>query len=87
MGVATQSLILRNVADHLRARTLGVVDSCRNGAFGIGVVGAGALVTLAGPRPVYAAVGVTMAVGALPVATLARGPVATPAPPAPATDR
>jgi MFS family permease len=70
MGVAAQALILRGVPDHLRARVLGAVDMCRNVAFGAGVIGAGAAVSLAGARPVYAAVGVTMALGALPVAAL-----------------
>jgi MFS family permease len=70
MGVAAQALILRSVPDHLRARVLGAVDMCRNVAFGAGVIGAGAAVSLAGARPVYAAVGVTMALGALPVAAL-----------------
>jgi MFS family permease len=70
MGVAAQSLIMRSVPDHLRARTLGAIEACRNLAFGIGVVGAGAAVTLAGARPVYAAVGLTMALGVLPVAAL-----------------
>jgi MFS family permease len=70
MGVAGQSLILRSTPDQVRARTLGALESCRNIAFGLGVMGAGAAVTLVGPRPVYAAVGLTMAVGALPVAAL-----------------
>jgi MFS family permease len=72
MGVAAQSLIVRRTPDHLRARTLGTVDACRNLAFGLGVIGAGALVGLVGARPVYAAVGLTMAVGTLPVAALVR---------------
>jgi MFS family permease len=70
MGVAAQSMIMRAVPDDLRARTLGAIESCRNFAFGLGVVGAGAAVTLAGARPVYAAVGFTMALGTLPVAAL-----------------
>jgi MFS family permease len=70
MGVATQSLLLRATPDHLRARTLGAIDACRNVAFGIGVAGAGALVSLAGARPVYAGVGLAMALGTLPVAAL-----------------
>jgi MFS family permease len=70
MGVATQSLIMRGTPDHLRARMLGAIDACRNVAFGIGVAGAGAAVTLAGARPVYAVVGLTMAIGTLPVAAL-----------------
>jgi MFS family permease len=70
MGVAAQSLIMRSAPDHLRGRTLGTIDACRNFAFGLGVVGAGALVTLVGARPVYAAVGLTMALGTLPVAAL-----------------
>jgi MFS family permease len=70
MGVASQSLILRSTPDRIRARTVGAVESCRNVAFGMGVVGAGGALTLAGPRPVYAAVGLTMAVGVLPVAAL-----------------
>jgi MFS family permease len=70
MGVAAQSLILRSVPDHLRARTLGAIESCRNVTFGLGVLGAGALVGLLGARPVYAAVGLTMALGTIPVAAL-----------------
>jgi MFS family permease len=70
MGVAAQSLILRRTPDRLRARTLGAIDACRNIAFGLGIAGAGAMVGLAGPRPVYAAVGLTMALGTLPVAAL-----------------
>jgi MFS family permease len=70
MGVASQALIMRSTPDRLRARTLGAVESLRNVAFGAGVVGAGALVTLAGARPVYAAVGLTMALGTLPLAAL-----------------
>jgi MFS family permease len=70
MGVAAQSLVLRSAPDHLRARMLGAIDSCRNVTFGLGVLGAGALVGLLGARPVYAAVGLTMALGTLPVAAL-----------------
>jgi MFS family permease len=70
MGVAAQSLILRSAPDHLRARTLGAIESCRNLTFGLGVIGAGALVGLVGARPLYAAVGLTMALGTLPVAAL-----------------
>ncbi len=70
MGVAGQSLLMRSTPDHQRGRTLGAVEACRNVAFGLGVVGAGAAVTLAGPRPVYAVVGVAMALGTLPVAAL-----------------
>ncbi|MEA2255818.1 MAG: hypothetical protein QOG35_1863 [Solirubrobacteraceae bacterium] len=70
MGVAAQSLTLRNAPDHLRARMLGAIDACRNVTFGLGVIGAGALVGLLGARPVYAAVGLTMALGTLPVAAL-----------------
>jgi MFS family permease len=70
MGVAAQSLILRNAPDHMRARTLGAIESCRNVAFGLGVAGAGALVGLVGARPVYAVVGVVLMLGTLPVAML-----------------
>jgi MFS family permease len=70
MGAAAQSLIMRSTPDHLRARMLGVIESCRNTTFGLGVLGAGGLVTLLGPQPVYAAVGVTMALGTMPVAAL-----------------
>jgi MFS family permease len=70
MGVAAQSLLMRSTPDPQRARMLGAVEACRNVAFGLGVVGAGAAVTLAGPRPVYALVGVAMALGTLPVAAL-----------------
>jgi MFS family permease len=70
MGVAAQSLLMRSTPDHQRARMLGAVEACRNVAFGLGVVGAGAAVSLAGARPVYAVVGVGMALGTLPVAAL-----------------
>jgi MFS family permease len=70
MGVAAQSLLLRSVSDDQRGRLLGAVESWRNLAFGFGVVGAGAAVTLAGSRPVYALVGLAMAVATLPVAAL-----------------
>jgi MFS family permease len=70
MGVAAQSLILRNVPDHVRASTLGAIDSARNVTFGLGVIGAGSLVSLLGARPVYGMVGLVMALGAVPIATL-----------------
>jgi MFS family permease len=70
MGVAAQSLIMRSVPDGVRARTLGAIESCRNAAFALGVIGAGTAVTITGARPVYAAVGLTMALGTLPVAAL-----------------
>jgi MFS family permease len=72
MGVAAQSLVLRRVPGELRARALGGIDACRNVAFCVGVLGAGALVGLLGARPVYGLVGVTMAVATLPVAALVR---------------
>ncbi len=72
MGVAAQSLIMRATPDDQRAQVLATIDACRNVAFAAGVAGAGAAVALAGPRPVYVAVGLTMAVGALPVAALVR---------------
>jgi MFS family permease len=72
IGVAAQSLILRNAPDHMRARTLGAMEACRNDAFGLGVLGAGTFVSLAGARPVYAAVGTLMAIGTVPVAVLVR---------------
>jgi MFS family permease len=70
MGVAVQSLIMRNVPDRLRARVLGAVDAARNVAFGLGVTAAGALVEVMGPRNVYGAVGLMLAMGTLPVLTL-----------------
>jgi predicted MFS family arabinose efflux permease len=70
MGVAAQSLILRNTPERSRASVLGAMDACRNAAFGAGVVLAGATVAVAGARPVYAAVGGVMALGALPAAAL-----------------
>jgi MFS family permease len=70
MGVAAQSMIMRHTPDRMRSATLGAIESLRNAAFGAGVVGAGAAVTLAGPRPVYAVVGLAMALGTLPVAAL-----------------
>jgi MFS family permease len=70
MGVAAQSMIMRQAPDRLRASTLGAIESLRNIAFGAGIVGAGAAVAPAGPRPVYAAVGLVMALGTVPVAAL-----------------
>jgi MFS family permease len=70
MGVAAQSLILRNTPEDQRGRTLGAIEACRNAALGLGVVGAGTLVELLGPRPVYMMVGLLMAIGCLPVAAL-----------------
>ena len=70
MGVAAQSLTLRNAPERLRAGTLGAIDSLRNVAFGLGVIGAGTFVGLVGARPVYAMVGLAMAIGTLPVAAL-----------------
>ncbi|MDX6657892.1 MAG: hypothetical protein QOH62_2685 [Solirubrobacteraceae bacterium] len=72
MGVAAQSLIMRSVPDHLRARTQGAIEACRNVTFGLGVIGAGTAVAVAGARPVYAVVALVMALGALPVAMLVR---------------
>jgi predicted MFS family arabinose efflux permease len=72
MGVAAQGLILRSVHADRRGAVLGVIESCRNVALGLGVVAAGAFVELLGPRPVYALVGAAMALGALPVAMLVR---------------
>jgi MFS family permease len=72
MGVASQSLIMRSVPDHLRARTQGAIEGGRNLAFGLGVIGAGTAVSVAGARPVYALVGVVMALGSTPVAMLVR---------------
>jgi MFS family permease len=70
MGVAAQSIVLRHAPEQVRARLLGTIESCRNVAFGLGVIGAGALVTMVGPRPVYGLVGLAMALGTLPVAAL-----------------
>jgi MFS family permease len=87
MGVAVQSLIMRNVPDRLRARTLGAMETCRNVAFGLGVVGAGAAVQLLGAQPVYGLVGLVLVLGTLPVATLVvklGGPRALRAAPVPA---
>jgi MFS family permease len=72
MGVAANSMILRSVADAERPRLLGVIESCRNTTFGLGVIGAGALVGLLGSQPVYAAVGIVMALGTIPVAAFVR---------------
>jgi MFS family permease len=70
MGVAAQSVILRNSPVDQRARTLGAIEACRNAALGLGVVGAGAMVEFLGARPVYAIVGTLMAVGCVPIALL-----------------
>jgi MFS family permease len=72
MGVAAQSLIVRRTPDALRARLLAAVDGCRNLAFGAGVLAAGVIVELLGPRPVYALVGAGVLVGCAPVAALVR---------------
>jgi MFS family permease len=72
MGVAANSMILRSVSDAERPRLLGVIESCRNTTFGLGVIGAGALVGLLGSQPVYAAVGIVMALGTIPVAAFVR---------------
>jgi MFS family permease len=70
MGVAVQSLILRNAPDRLRARTLGAIEACRNAASGVGVIGAGVLIGMLGPRHVYGIVGVVLVLGTLPVLAL-----------------
>jgi hypothetical protein len=78
---------MRNVPDRLRARTLGAMETCRNVAFGLGVVGAGAAVQLLGAQPVYGLVGLVLVLGTLPVATLVvklGGPRALRAAPVPA---
>jgi MFS family permease len=83
MGVAAQGLILRRVHPDRRAGVLGVIESCRNAALGLGVVGAGVFVEVLGPRPVYALVGAAMALGAIPLAVLVQrlgGPRALRAP-------
>jgi MFS family permease len=72
MGVAAQSLIMRSIPDAVRARTQGAIESCKNASFGLGVIGAGTAVSLAGARPVYAMVGLVMALGTLPLAMLVR---------------
>jgi hypothetical protein len=46
------------------------METCRNIAFGLGVVGAGAAVQLLGPQEVYGLVGMALVLGTLPVATL-----------------
>ncbi|HEU4656310.1 MAG TPA: MFS transporter [Capillimicrobium sp.] len=72
MGVAAQSLVLRETPDELRARALGTIDACRNVAFGVGVVGAGVAVDPLGPLTIYVVVGVACLLGCLPVAALVR---------------
>ncbi len=70
MGVAAQSLVLRAVPDDQRARVLGTMDACRNFAFGLGVITAGAVVAPLGPAPTYIVVGVALLAGCLPIAAL-----------------
>jgi MFS family permease len=70
MGVAAQSVILRNSPVEKRAQTLAAIEACRNVALGLGVVGAGTMVELLGARPVYAMVGTLMALGCMPIAML-----------------
>jgi MFS family permease len=72
MGVATQSLLTRNAPDEKRSRVLGAVDMCRNAAFGLGVIFAGALVGPIGAQLTYAFVGIGVLVGVLPVVALVR---------------
>lgn len=70
MGVGSQSLILRRTPEAMRARALAALDACRNLAFGAGVIAAGAVVGLLGPRPVYALVGIGVLIGCLPLVAL-----------------
>jgi MFS family permease len=70
MGVGSQSLILRRTPEEMRARTLAALDACRNLSFGVGVLAAGAVVGMVGPRPVYALVGLGVLIGCLPLAAL-----------------
>lgn len=72
MGVASQSLVLRETPDALRSRVLGTMDACRNAAFGLGVAVAGIAVAPLGPVHVYAVVGVALVLGCLPVLALVR---------------
>jgi MFS family permease len=72
MAVAAQSLIVRRTPDEMRARLLAAIDGCRNLAFGAGVLAAGAVVQLLGPRPAYALVGVGVLIGCAPIAALVR---------------
>jgi hypothetical protein len=74
MGVAAQSILMRKVPSHLYASVIGTLEGCRNLAFCLGAVGAGTIVSLAGPRSVYALVGLTMALGTLPLAMLTLRP-------------
>jgi MFS family permease len=70
MGAASQSLLQRNTPDHLRARVFGATESARNVAFGIGVIGAGFLVSGLGPQLTYAVVGLGVIAGLVPMAKL-----------------
>jgi predicted MFS family arabinose efflux permease len=72
MGVAAQSLVLRETPDALRSRVLGTMDACRNVSFGLGVVGAGVAVGPLGATTTYVAVGIACLLGCLPVAALVR---------------
>lgn len=72
MGVATQSLLTRNALEEQRSRVLGAVDMCRNAAFGVGVLFAGALVGPIGAQLTYAFVGVGVLIGVLPIVALVR---------------
>jgi MFS family permease len=70
MGVAAQSIVMRNTPAGLHARVVGTIDACRNVAFAFGVLGAGVIVGLAGPRFTYAFVGIFMAIGTMPLMLL-----------------
>jgi MFS family permease len=70
MGVGSQSLILRRTAEAMRGRALAALDACRNLSFGAGVLAAGGVVGLLGPRPVYALVGLGVMLGCLPLVAL-----------------
>jgi MFS family permease len=72
LGVAAQSLILRRTPEELRGRTLAAIDACRNLAFGVGVLSAGVVVSLCGPRLVYGLVGLGVLVGCVPIASMVK---------------
>jgi MFS family permease len=72
MGVAAQSLILRRTPREMHARMLGSLDMLGNASLGAGVLLAGLVVGVLGPRPVYALVGLGLLLGCAPLAVLVR---------------
>jgi MFS family permease len=72
MGAASQSIVQRNVPDHLRGRVFGAMEAARNLAFGIGALMAGLIVSALGPVTTFGVVGIAVLVGLIPMARVVR---------------